>query len=74
MNIKVEGHITSVARYIDDCTDGYADGQVERAAEKAANVSRALGDLCDVLMRKNLLTLAELKEISGGWRRIEPAD
>lgn len=74
MNIKVEGCIMSVARYVDDCTDGYADGQLERTAEKVTKTSFALGRLCDILINKGLLTLDELREVTEGYKRIEAAE
>lgn len=72
MLLKIEGYDKpiSVARYIDDAIDSDYDGQLERTADKTHKAVRALGRLCEVLLRKDLLTLEELKEVSGDRRDI----
>ena len=72
MNLKIEGYVNpvSVQTYLDNAIDSDYDGQLEQVTDKTHKAVRALGRLCEVLLRKDLLTLEELKEVSGDWRLI----
>ena len=78
VKVTVSGYHTremNVASFIDDCTDPepyMTTGQLECAEEKARRTSQALGRLIETLMDKGLLSMEEMKEISGTYDTVEP--
>jgi hypothetical protein len=77
MKIKVtsmfdtKGNQVELERYVAAKLDeGYADGLVERAEEKARNAAEALASLMNVLAEKGVISLDEVQKVINSFDTI----